>query len=95
MERLFKWDDKKAASNLAKHRINFDEAALIFDDPLVLTEQDRIENSEYRWQSIEMIASFLLVLVAHTVHIDEETEIIRIVSARRADRKERKRYEHR
>jgi uncharacterized DUF497 family protein len=95
MERLFEWDTHKAALNLKKHKISFEEAALVFDDPFVLTEQDRIDNGEYRWQSIGMINSCLFVLVAHTIQTEEDNEIIRIVSARRADKKERNRYEHR
>ncbi len=94
MERLFEWDENKAASNLKKHKISFDEAVLVFDDPFVFTEQDRIENGEYRWQSIGMISGFLFILVAHTIHVDETSEIIRIISARRADKKERERYGH-
>jgi len=94
MERLFEWDENKAASNLKKHKISFDEAVLVFDDPFVFTEQDRIENGEYRWQSIGMISGFLFILVAHTIHVDETSEIIRIISARRADKKERECYGH-
>jgi uncharacterized DUF497 family protein len=94
MERLFEWDENKAASNLKKHKISFDEAVLVFDDPFVFTEQDRIENGEYRWQSIGMISGFLFILVVHTIHVDETSEIIRIISARRADKKERERYGH-
>jgi len=59
-----------------------------------LVEQDRIENGEYRWQTIGLIGGHLLLLVAHTVQGDEDdTEVIRIISARRAEPKERKRYE--
>jgi uncharacterized DUF497 family protein len=94
MERLFEWDENKAASNLKKHKISFDEAVLVFDDPFVFTEQDRIENGEYRWQSIGMISGFLFILVVHTIHVDETSEIIRIISARRADKKERECYGH-
>jgi uncharacterized DUF497 family protein len=46
----FEWDDNKAASNLRKHGISFQTAARVFTDPFLLTEQDRIENGEYRWQ---------------------------------------------
>ena len=73
----------------------FEEAALVFSDPLALTEQDRIENGELRWQSIGTIGAFLVLLVAHTVRLeDESVEVIRIVSARRVTQKERSRYEH-
>ena len=53
-----------------------------------------IENGEARWQTIGIVEGFLVLLVAHTVNEDEDgTEVIRIISARRADRKERKSYE--
>lgn len=94
MERLFEWDDNKAAINFRKHGIRFEEAARVFDDPLALTVQDRIENGEQRWQTIGMAGGCLLLLVAHTVRLEDESEVLRIISARRADRTERKRYEH-
>lgn len=95
MERYFEWDARKAESNFRKHGIRFDEAALVFDDPLAVAEQDRIEMGERRWQTIGMAAGCLLLLVAHTVCVEADgREIIRIISARRVNRKERRRYEH-
>ncbi|AIC13649.1 BrnT family toxin [Xylella fastidiosa subsp. morus] len=95
MERYFEWDDKKAESNFRKHGIRFDEAALAFDDPFAVSEQNRIENGEQRWQTIGMAGGCLLLLVAHTVHFEDDgIEVVRIISARRVDRKERRRYEH-
>lgn len=86
MERYFEWDDKKAESNFLKHGIQFEEAALIFDDPFAVSEQDRIEDGEQRWQTIGIAAGVLLLLVAHTVYSeDEDIEVVRIISARRAD----------
>lgn len=95
MERYFEWDDQKAETNYRKHGIRFEEAARVFDDPFAVSEQDRIENGEQRWQTIGMTERCLLLLVAHTVRFEEEgIEVIRIISARRVDRKERRRYEH-
>ena len=95
MERCFEWDGEKAKENFRKHGIRFEDAALVFDDPLAVSVQDRIENGEMRWQTIGMVAGCLLLLVAHTVRMDEYgVEVIRIISARRPDRKERRRYEH-
>lgn len=93
MSRIFEWDITKAERNYRKHGIRFEEAALVFDDPYAVALQDRYENGEYRWQTIGMIGGYLVILVAHTVRI-EDMEVIRIISARSADRKERKRYEH-
>jgi len=95
MERYFEWDEKKAEINFRKHGIRFDEAAHAFDDPLAISIQDRIENGEQRWQTIGMVNGFLLLLVAHTVRLESEgVEVVRIISARRADKKERVHYEH-
>jgi uncharacterized DUF497 family protein len=59
-----------------------------------MVEQDRIEKGERRWQTLGMVDGCLLLLVAHTVQDDEDgTEVICIISARRAEPKERKCYE--
>lgn len=95
MERYFEWDDKKAESNFRKHGIRFEEAALAFNDPFAVSEQDRIGNGEQRWQTIGMAGGCLLLLVAHAVRLEDDgIEIVRIISARRVGRKERRRYEH-
>jgi uncharacterized DUF497 family protein len=64
-----------------------------FSEPLALVEQDRIESGELRWQTLGMVDDVVLLLVAHTVTEDDDAEIIRIISARRAEPKERRRYE--
>ena len=91
MATRFEWDPAKAASNLRKHAISFDIALRVFADPFALTEQVRVERDEQRWQTLGTVAGHLLVLVAHTIRDEEEDdqpiEVIRIISARRADRK--------
>jgi uncharacterized DUF497 family protein len=90
----FRWDEAKAAGNQRKHRISFETAARVFADPFALSEQDRIEGGEYRWQTIGSVGGVLVLLVAHAVNDEEDgTEVINIISARRADRPERMRYE--
>jgi uncharacterized DUF497 family protein len=89
----FEWDESKAQANLKNHHVSFEVATRVFLDPLALEQQDRIENGEYRWQTLGMVGGCLLLLVAHTVRHDENIEIIRIISARKADKKERKNYE--
>jgi uncharacterized DUF497 family protein len=97
MPTRFEWDPAKAAINLRKHALSFDIALRVFADPFALTEQVRVERDEQRWQTLGTVAGHLLVLVAHTIRDEEEDdqpiEVIRIISARRADRKERQRYE--
>lgn len=69
----------------------------VFLDPLHISVQDRIEVGEQRWQTVGQINGLAVVLVAHTFTeegpLDEPVEVIRIISARPATRKERKRYE--
>jgi uncharacterized DUF497 family protein len=90
----FGWDPNKAASNLRKHGIAFDDAARVFFDPLAIRKQDRIVDGEERWQIIGVVEHFKLLVVAHTTTDDESgEEIIRIISARKAERHERRRYE--
>jgi uncharacterized DUF497 family protein len=91
----FEWDDAKARTNRRKHGISFEIARHVFEDPDALMDQDRIEDGELRWQTIGTVDGSLLLLVAHTVAFgdDEPDESIRIISARRADRGERERYE--
>jgi uncharacterized DUF497 family protein len=95
---LFSWDDAKNASNQRKHGVSFNAAKLVFDDPLHVTRQDRTENGEQRWQTVGMAGGVVLLLVAHTWHEAQandrsDTEHIRIISARRATKLERKVYE--
>lgn len=95
----FSWHSAKAESNLKKHGVSFETATRAFADPFALSEQDRIEEGEQRWQTVGLVEGHLLLLVAHTVaETDEDghqVEVIHIISARRADRKERRRYEER
>ncbi len=91
---MFSWDDAKNDSNLRKHGVSFAAARLVFDDPLHVTRMDRIENGEQRWQTVGLAAGVALVLVAHTwQEANSGVEQIRIISARRATKLERKVYE--
>jgi uncharacterized DUF497 family protein len=88
----FTWDALKDRSNRRKHGIGFDTAARVFLDPFHLTRQDRVVEAEARWQTIGMVDDALLALVAYAV-VDEEEELIRIISARKVTRQERIEYE--
>ena len=98
MEALrFEWDQAKNLSNQRKHGVSFEKASAVFFDPLYVAVQERIEDGEPRWQTLGMVEDLLLLTVSHTVReeSDEGTavEVIRIISARQATRKERRRYE--
>ena len=89
MDVQFEWDDVKARSNVSKHGITFAEATTIFAEPLLLTFFDNHAEYEDRFISIGESEQRRLLLV---VHIDRNATI-RIISARRATRKERDTYE--
>ncbi len=93
----FEWDEAKNRANQRKHGVSFEEAVHVFHDPLQVSMQDRIEGGEQRWQTFGLVSDVVLLMVAHAVHEDDENghaiEVIRIISARRADRMERQRYE--
>lgn len=86
----FEWDDEKAARNLAKHGVSFHEAASVFGDPLSTTYYDPDHSEdEDRYLTIGHTSTGQVLIVSHTDRGDR----IRIISARRATRKERKPYE--
>ena len=90
----YEWDENKNESNLEKHGLSFETASLVFNDPNALSIPDRIENGEERWQTIGMIENIVIVMVAHTIKLEMDSqEIIRIISARKATRAERQEYE--
>ena len=86
----FEWDEKKARSNAKKHGVTFDEASTVFGDALSLTIPDPA-HSEVEERFVTMGGSHggKLVVVVHT----ERGDNIRIISARPANRRERKAYE--
>ena len=86
------WDESKNRINQAKHKVSFEMAQYVFDDPLHVSRQDRIERGEQRWQTIGLVYGVVVLLVAHTVVEADGLETIRIISARKADKTERKIY---
>jgi uncharacterized DUF497 family protein len=87
----FEWDEAKNRRNLAKHKISFETASLAFDDPQTLSIQDLIVEGEERWQTLGMIADVLLI-VTHTYRDEDDDEVVRLISARKATARERRAY---
>jgi len=87
------WDPEKARRNLIKHEVAFEDATLVWSDPLMLLRFDRFEDNEERWHAPGMAAGIVLLLIVHT-YPGEDDKTIRIVSARKATRNERKVYEN-
>ena len=93
-ELRFEWDPRKAAANLRKHGVSFSEAqtaftdehGLLIDDPEHSTEEDR-------FILLGVSATSRLLVVVHCYRANDH--VIRIISARKADRVERRQYEER
>lgn len=87
------WDEQKNRRNQAKHKVSFELAQHVFDDPYHVSIQDRQEHDEERWQTLGMIGKVVVLLVAHTYQEKSCGEAARIISARKATKHERRFYE--
>ncbi len=86
----FEWDQNKAIANLQKHRVSFSEAATVFRDPLSITFPDPDHSIyESRFITIGLSTGGKVIILSHTDRGDN----IRIISARKATRKEQRFYE--
>jgi len=87
---IYEWDPEKARANLRKHGVSFEEAATVFLDPLAITFPDPDHSDEEaREITIGLTAKHRVMFISHCWRGDRT----RIISARRATRKERKQYE--
>jgi len=89
----FVWDEHKEWLNRRKHRIGFEAAASIFQDPGLLSLLDRVVESEERWFSVGMGRGLVVLAVAYTIKEEQGEETIRIISARKASPREKTEYE--
>ncbi len=90
MSARFEWDEQKAKTNRIKHRVSFQEARTVFDDPLFITFVD-VEHStdEERYITLGLSAQRRLLLIAHT----DREGVICIISVRKATKNEQRVYE--
>ena len=88
----FEWDPRKAEANCRKHGIDFEDAKRVFFDPLRRTGIEGNDHGEIRWRTVGEIDRVVFV-VSHTIREEGEIEVIRIISARPASRRERREYE--
>lgn len=87
----FEWDSEKASSNVTKHGVTFDEASTVFADPLaVIFDDDDHSQDELREIIIGHSMLGRLLLVSFT---ERDKMVVRIISARKATRRERKNHE--
>ena len=87
----FIWDDNKAELNLNKHKISFDEAQTVFSDPnaRMIFDPEHSDN-ENRFIILGISSALRLLIVCHCYR--EDDMVIRIISARKANKKEQKQY---
>ena len=85
----FEWDEEKAKENLEKHGIDFADAATAFSDTMALTMPDPASDEEDRFVTLGTDALERLLVISYTWREDR----IRLISARRATRRERRQYE--
>lgn len=89
----FEWDIKKEKANIRKHKISFKEAIFVFSDQNALTIPD-VNHSDFedRWVTLGFIPTGQIILVIHTHRIRNLEKTIRIISARKATKKEMAQY---
>jgi len=85
----FEWNDRKALTNLAKHGVSFETARKVFEDPFAVDIEDRSANYGEVRRRIVGLGNGLVLAVIYT----DRSEVIRIISARKATRAERKEYD--
>jgi len=95
MNLIFEWDENKARMNVQKHKVAFDEARTLFNDPRLVTYLDESHSEvEERYISIGTSARDRVLLVVHTEQEEtRDTFTIRLISCRRATASERQAYE--
>ncbi|WP_320201929.1 BrnT family toxin [Agrobacterium sp. rho-13.3] len=86
---MFEWDEKKNRINLEKHGIGFALAVRIFEGPVLSFVDDRNDYAETRYRSIGQIEGVVVLAVIHT----DRAGKMRLISARAANRRERRRYD--
>jgi uncharacterized DUF497 family protein len=90
---VFEWDARKAAVNRTKHSVSFEEAATVFGDPDAMDGPDLgHSDKESRFLRLGRAVTGRVLIVAYTVRRRDDGDSIRIISARRASRKERAAY---
>lgn len=84
---IFEWDENKNQKNATKHKVNFEEAKTVFDDPSSI-EFEAMKNGEYRIIRIGKSATKFILLVVYTIR----GLVVRLISARQANKDERNLY---
>ncbi len=90
---MFEWDPRKASANAAKHGVTLEDALAVFTDDDALDGPDLAHSaSEARYLRLGRAANGRVLMVAYTIRRHDDVETIRLISARRASRRERTAY---
>jgi uncharacterized DUF497 family protein len=89
----FEWDDRKNVSNQRKHDVSFELAQLTFFDPLRRDQEMQFVDGEERWLSVGRLPTGQILMVVSVEREEQGERIIRLISARKADKLERRSYE--
>ncbi len=94
MQYNFEWDPGKAKINIRKHKISFEQSATIFRYPRAVSIYDKEHSdTEDRWITLSLASNGILVTVHHTFEqLDNNNAIVRIISSRKATKREAKQY---
>jgi uncharacterized DUF497 family protein len=92
----FEWNPHKERINLQKHGITFEDASYVFADPFALNKYDNDHSDgEDRWILLGKSLKEVIIVVVHTFEDDNGIEYVRIISARKATKRERQAYQQR
>ena len=92
----FEWDTGKETINVQKHSVSFEQASYVFADPFALNRyDDKHSDEEDRWVILGKSLNEVILVVVHTFMTEEGTEFVRIISARKATKKEKQVYQQR
>jgi len=92
----FEWDKNKEKLNIKKHDVSFEQASYVFADKFALNRfDDEHSNEEDRWVILGRSINEILLLVIHTFRDKDGVEFVRIISARKATKKEKQAYQKR
>ena len=92
----FEWDERKEKINLQKHGISFEQASYVFADPFALNKyDDEHSDEEDRWIILGKSMNETILVIVHTFRSEDGIELVRIISARKAVKKEQQAYKQR
>jgi len=92
----FEWDTNKEKINIQKHGVTFEQASYVFADPYALNEyDDQHSELEDRWFLLGKSLNEMVLVVIHTFRDNDGIEFVRIISARKATKREKQAYQKR